>query len=111
MPNYTVGVAAATAVLDYDMFIGQVWSRQPQDRVITGLACCGSAVTGDAEVEVYVDEVRIGNFFNTKLLLPNNDELMPLESLGIPGGAQLRGLVRDAPATSILYVMAALEDL
>ncbi len=110
MPNYTVGIAAAAAVVDYDMFTGQVWARQPQDRVITGLACTGSAVIGDSEVEVFVDEVRIGNFFNNKLLLPNNDDLMPLESLGIPAGSQLRALVRDAPTTSILYVMAALED-
>lgn len=111
MPNYTVGVAAATAIIEYDMFVGQVWARQPQDRVITGQAVCGSAVVGDSELETFVDEVRIGNFFNSKLLLPNNDELMPLESLGIPGGAQLRCIVRDAPATSILYVMVALEDI
>ena len=110
-PNYTAAVAAATAVVGADLFTGEVWARQPQDRVLTGIAVTGSAVIGDAEVEVHIDEVRVGNFFNTKLLLPNNDELMPLEDLGVPGGAQLRCVVVDAPATSIIYAMAALEDV
>lgn len=111
MPSFTVGVAAATAVVDYDLFTGEVWARQPQDRSLEGFALAGSAVIGDSEVQLYVDEVRVGGFFNNRLLLPTMDELVPLESLGIPGGAQLRCIVRDAPATSILYAMVQVEDL
>jgi len=55
--------------------------------------------------------VRIGSFFNSKLLTPNIDDLVPLEALGIPAGAQLRGIVVDAAATSIVYAMVALEDI
>lgn len=111
MPNYTAAVAAATAIVGYDMFTGEVWARAPQNRILTGIAVTGSAVIGDAEVEPHIDEVRVSNFFNSKLLLPNNDDLMTLESLGVPAGAQLRCIVRDAPATSILYVMVSLEDI
>jgi len=111
MPNYTADNTAAVAIVGADLFAGEVWARQPQDRILTGIAVRGSAVIGDFECEIHIDEVRVGNFFNNGLLLPNNDDLMPLESLGVPGGAQLRSIVVDAAATSLIYVMAALEDI
>lgn len=112
MPNFTADVAAAVAILDADLFIGEVWARTPQDRTLNGIAYTGSAVIGDTEIEVYIDEVRVGSFFNSALLTPQVDrDIQPLEALGIPGGAQLRALVRDAAATSIVYCMAALEDV
>lgn len=112
MPNFTADVAAATAVVGFDLFSGEVWARTPQDRVLNGIAYTGSAVIGDTEIEVYIDEVRVGSFFNSALLTPQVDrDIQPLESLGVPGGAQLRANVVDAPATSIVYAMVALEDV
>lgn len=111
MPNYTSSVAAATAIVNFDLFTGQVWARAPQNRAITGMGLAGSAAAGDAEVEVFIDEVRVGNFFNNKLGFPNNDDLLPLEGLFIPGGAAIRAIVRDAPATNPLNAMVALEDV
>lgn len=110
MPNYAVSIAAASATVGTDLYDGQVWARAPQDRVVSGLALKGSAAAGDTEVEVYIDEVRIGDFFNTNTGFPNNDDLLPLEGLFVPGGAQLRAIVRDAPATNPINSMIALED-
>jgi len=112
MPNWTASVTAAVAIVGADILAGEVWARTPQDRVLTGIAFTGSAVVGDAEIEVSIDEVRVGSFFNSALLVPQSDrDLMPLESLGIPGGAQLRAVVIDAAATSPVFVMAAVEDV
>lgn len=112
MPNFTAANAASVAAVDADLFDGEVWARQPQDRVLTGIAYTGSAVIGDTEIQVFVDEVRVGSFFNSALLTPQIDrDLMPLEDLGIPGSAQLRAIVRDAAATSIVYVMVAVQDV
>ena len=112
MPNFTADNTAAAAIVGADLLSGQVWARTPQDRVLTGIAYTGSAVIGDTEVEVYIDEVRVGSFFNSALLTPQVDrDIQPLEDLGIPAGAQLRALVVDAAATSIVYLMAALEDV
>lgn len=111
MPNFTAANAASVAAVDADLFEGEVWARQPQDRVLTGIAYTGSAVIGDTEIQVFIDEVRVGSFFNSALLTPQaNRDVMPLESLGIPGSAQLRAVVRDAAATSVVYALAAIED-
>ena len=111
MPNYMVSIAAAVAILDADLFDGEEWARAPQDRVLTGIGVRGSAAAGDTEFEVFIDEVRVGNFFNVSTGFPNNDDLAPLESLGVPGGAQLRAIVRDAAATNPVNVMIAIEDI
>lgn len=111
MPNYLASVAAATAIVGYDIFKDQVWARAPVDRVLTGIGIKGSAAALDTEVEVYVDEVRVGNFFNGSTGVPNNDDLMDIEDLGVPAGAQLRCIVKDAPVTNPINVMAALEEI
>ena len=111
MPTYTADNAAAVAIVGADLFIGEVWARAPQDRVLNGVAYTGSAVIGDSEIEIFIDEVRVGSFFNSALLTPQVDrDVVPLESLGVPGGAQLRALVVDAAATSVVYTTVALED-
>lgn len=110
MPSYTAGVAAATAIIGYNLFTNQVWARSPQDRILTGTGLAGSAVIGDTEVELFIDEVRVGQFFNNRLLLPTQDEIQDLEDLFVPAGAELRSIVRDAPATSIIYHTVTLED-
>ena len=111
MPNFTADVTAAVGIVGADMFTGETWARSPVDRVLNGFAFTGSAVIGDAEVEVFIDEVRVGSFFNSALLTPQVDrDIQPLESLGVPAGAQLRCVVIDALATSIGYGMVAIED-
>jgi len=46
MPSYTAGVAAATAVVGYDLFTDEVWARSPMDRILVGAGIAGSAVAG-----------------------------------------------------------------
>ena len=111
MPNFTADNTAAVAVVDADLFNGETWARSPVDRTLMGIGYTGSAVIGDTEIEVFIDEVRVGSFFNSALLTPQIDrDIQPLEALGIPAGAQLRAVVKDAAATSIVYALAALED-
>ena len=111
MPNYTVSIAAATAVLNADLLAGERYKRTPQSRTLEGLALTGSAAIGDCEVEIFIDEIRVGSFFNNALNFPNNDHLLPLESLFIPGGAELQAIVIDAAATNPINMMLAIEDV
>jgi len=111
VPNYTVAIAASVAIVGADLFEGQVWARAPQNRVVDGAALRGSAAAGDSEVELHIDEVRISSLFNNNTGFPNNDDLLPLESLLIPAGAQLRAIVVDAAASNPLNAMVALRDV
>jgi len=111
MPNFTADNTAAVAIVGADLFTGETWARSPVDRVLNGIAYTGSAVIGDTEIEVFIDEVRVGSFFNSALLTPQIDrDIQPLEALGVPAGAQLRAVVVDAAATSVVFTLAALED-
>lgn len=110
MPNYTTSVAAAVAILNADLLTGERYKRTPQPRTLEGVGLRGSAAAGDTEIEMFIDEVRVGSFFNNGLLFPNNDDLLPLESLFIPGGAELQAIVIDAATTNPINLMLALED-
>ena len=111
MPNYTVSVAAATAILNADLLTGERFKRTPQNRTLEGVALRGSAAAGDTEIEMFIDEVRIGSFFNNATAFPNNDDLLPLESLFIPGGAELQAIVIDAATTNPVNLMLSLQDV
>lgn len=111
MPNFTVSVPAATAILGADLLTGERYKRTPQGRTLEGLALTGSAAIGDCEVEIHIDEIRVGSFFNNALAFPNNDHLLPLESLFVPGGAELQALVIDAATTNPVNLMLSIEDV
>ncbi|HIB66171.1 MAG TPA: hypothetical protein EYO33_13910 [Phycisphaerales bacterium] len=104
MPSNTTSVGASTAVLEYDILTGERHSRQPYDRAITGIGLAGSAAIGDTELEVFVDTVLVGTFFNTSLGFPNKDDMIDQEAIGVPAGAQLQALVRDAPASNPINI-------
>ena len=101
MPSYTVSIAAATAVLDFDLAVGTRWKEQGADRVLTAVGLCGSAAEGDTEVDIFVDEVRIGTFFNTKLLFPDEDDMVEVNVI-VPANSEVSIVVQDAPATNPL---------
>jgi len=111
MPNYTVSVAAATAVVGADLFTGEVWSRSPVNRVLTALGMRGSAAAGDTEVEYFIDEIRVSTQFNNNTGFPNIDDLIPVDNLGVPAGSQLRAVVRDAATTNPINVMVAIQNI
>ena len=111
MPSYTASVAAATAVLDYDLFSNEVWSRSPTNRTLNGIGTRGSAAAGDTMFEVFIDEVRVGNFYNISTGFPNNDDIAALDQLIVPAGAQLRAIVRDAATTNPINVTVELENI
>ncbi len=102
-PSYTISVAAATAVVGFDMAEGQRWKEQGNDRVLTGLALCGSAAEGDSEVDVFVDETRIGTFFNTKLLFPDEDDVIEVGVI-VPANSEVSLVVQDAATTNPLNI-------
>lgn len=111
MGNYQSSVPAATAVVGADLFAGEVWARSEVDRTLNGYGLLGSAAAGDTEVELFIGEVRVSNYFNVTTGFPTLDHMFPLEDLMVPSGAQLRCIVRDAAATNPANSLIGIEDL
>jgi hypothetical protein len=112
MPSYTATDTAAEAAVGRDILASESWARTPRNRALTHVAYTGSAVVGDTSVDVFVDEVRVGSFFNSALLTPQaNRDLQPVGPVAVPAGSALRCVVTDAAATSPIFVMVVLSDL
>jgi len=103
-------VAAATAVLGYDLVSNQTWSVSGTDRALSGFAITGSAAAGDTKVSLYVDQVLVGEFFNTTTGFPTKDHFYDIDAF-VPAGSKVSVIVTDAPATNPINVVVQWEDV
>jgi hypothetical protein len=103
-------VTAAIAVLGYDLTTGQIWAVSSSDRNLTGFAITGSAAAGDTKVDVYVDQVKVGEFYNTTTGYPTRDHFYGLDNY-VPAGSKLSIIVTDAAATNPINIVATWDDM
>lgn len=103
-------VAAATAALGYDCTTGQIWAVAGNNRVLTGFALTGSAAAGDAKVALYVDQVLIGEFYNTTTGFPTRDHFYGLNNF-VPAGSKISIIVTDAAGTNPLNGVLQWSDV
>lgn len=104
-------VAAATAVVGYDLATATIWQQSSVDRALTGFALKGSAAAVDTKVSLYVDTVKIGEFFNTNTGFPNQDDVVDLDDNYVPAGAMIHIYVDDAPATNPINVILTWDEV
>jgi len=100
-----VSVAAATAVVGYDLFRDQTWRVSSRPRKLRGLAMAGSTAAGDTAVDLYVDRYHVGRFYNLAAGWPTMDHMIPLKGNAVPPGATVACIVADAPATNPINVI------
>jgi hypothetical protein len=102
----TVSIAAATAVVGYDLFGNTRWNVSSKRRTIRAIAIAGSAAINDCIVDVYVEDKYIGQFFNTRagVVAPLNEDVIPLGRVFVPPGSKISCIVADAPATNPIIV-------
>lgn len=93
-------IAAATAVLGYDLAQGTIWQQQSKNRYLTGFALKGSAAAVDTKVDLFIDTVKIGEFYNTNTGMANMDDVIPLDGNFCPSGSMIHIYVTDAPTTN-----------
>jgi len=108
MPSYVVSIAAAVALVGADLLLGERWKEQPNDRVLTGIGCMGSAAGGDTVIDLLVDETRVAQITNQGVGFPNNDDMVEV-SVIIPGNAELTAVVTDAAATNPINLRLDLD--
>lgn len=110
MAIFQASVAAATAIVGYDLIRDEPWNVADVDRVITGMALLGSAAAGDTIADAMVGTQRIARLYNRTTGFPNMDDMVPLDAF-VPRGAKISVPVVDAPATSPINVYLMIEDL
>lgn len=110
MAVYEVTIAAAVAVLGFDMFRDEPWTVSDEDRAITGLGVTGSAAAGDSAIDLLVNLQRALRKYNQTTGFPNMDNVQPL-SVYVPAGAKISAPVVDAPATNPLNLLILVEEL
>jgi len=111
MPAIQTGVAAATAVVGYDLFSGESMAELPAGARVVAVAVTGSAVIGDSRVEFKAGNDSIAKLNNSALLVGAREALIPVMWRNKSGAAQhLFCTVLDAPATSIIYVLAIVDQ-
>jgi len=102
----TIGTAAATAVLGYNLLQNRPdVQTSGRNRTLRGLALTGSAVIGDCSVDVKVGDRVVASVFNSALLTPQKDRDVQTLAVYVPASTPVSVIVTDAPATSILYCM------
>ena len=111
MGIYVQGTAAATAVVGYDLLVNSLVSNSSQNRVLQGVAITGSTAIGDCAADILIDTIKVATLFNSKLLTPNVDDIMPVDNLIVPAGAILHAYVTDAPLTNPMYVALSLAQI
>lgn len=99
----TVSIAAATAVLQYDLLTSRPdISVSGRDRVIRALGLTGSAAAGDTAVDVKVGNVVVATLYNSATGFPSNDAAKFPTSYFVPAGTPISAVVTDAPATNAI---------
>lgn len=106
--TYEVSIAAATAVLGYDLAQNQPWKTAGRPRRLRGMALTGSAAAGDAAVRVLVGMAEVARKYNTTTGFPTRDHLVPVDAL-VPGGVPITVEVIDAPLTNPLNLLLDIE--
>lgn len=103
-------VAAATAVVGYDLLKDTWFQNIARNRYVTGFGLAGSAAALDTKVELFIDTVKIGDFYNSGTGLPNNDSILPLDKLFCPAGALVHVYITDAPVTNPINCILRWEE-
>jgi hypothetical protein len=105
-------IAAASATVGTDLCDGNHFQQVGYNRALTGIAITGSAAAGDTKLALFVDTVKIGEYFNTTTDFPLLDAHK--RSLGgnlVPAGTQIHLEVIDAPSTNPINFIIEFAEL
>jgi len=105
-----ISIAAATAVLGYDLMNGDTGKVQGNNRILRSIAVAGSAAAGDTKLDLFVDNFKVGSFYNLATGFPTLDHRFKLNNV-VPRGSNLTLVVTDAPATNPINIQLEWDDI
>ena len=105
-----ISVAAATAVVGYDLFQDEWFQIMNEDRELTGIGVAGSAAALDSLLELFVGTRKVGEYFNKATGAVLMDAHRVALDEDVEAGDMLHLYVVDAPATNPLNVDLEWEE-
>jgi len=99
MAMIQVSVAAATAVVNYDLLRDTTFRVSNSTRNIVAIGMTGSAAALDTEVSLLVGNTEVARIFNSATGAPNRDSMFRVAAR-VPANQEVTARVVDAPTTN-----------
>ena len=97
-----VSVAAAVAVLGYDLARDTTWRVSGTRRMLNSMGLAGSAAALDSKIDVFIGDVKVGELYNSSLGAVQRNTDMFRSGAVVTPGTPISLIVTDAPATNPL---------
>jgi len=94
-----VSIAAATAVVNYDLLRNTTYRSSSRPRRIIAAGLAGSAAALDTELEIMVGNTEVGRIYNSATGAPNRDSMFRIGA-PVPANLEVTARVVDAPVTN-----------
>ena len=94
-----VSIAAATAVVGYDLLTSAEFQVAPYRRRIVASGLAGSAAALDTLIRLMVGNTEVAKQYNSATGAPDRDAMFRIGE-DVPGGTEIRAYIVDAPATN-----------
>ena len=104
-----VSVAAATAVVGYDLARDTYWQQHSRPRRLVAVGLKGSAAALDTKVRIMVGSNQVGELYNDGTGAPNKDSMFRIGA-PIPAGTEVHAFVDDAPTTNAINLVMDFEE-
>jgi hypothetical protein len=102
-------VAAATAVVGFDLFqSNSAATIAPGQRVTFG-AVLGSAAAGDSEIRLMAGNTHIATLFNSNTGFPTGTDMFPVAYRHVGPTTRIYATVVNAPATNPINISVVRE--
>jgi len=108
-PVAEVSIAAATAVLDFNLLANNQHRQSNRTRRLRSVALRGSAAAGDTKVSISVNQTEIASIYNSGTGFPNRDDLKGVGE-SIPPQSEISAVITDAPATNPINLMLEFDN-
>jgi len=104
MSAVEISIAAAVAVLNYNMLQNSPHRQDSRPRRLKAAALAGSAAAGDSAVAISINQLEVARIFCTTTGFPTRDHLKEIE-VPVPANSEVSVVVVDAPATNPLNLL------
>ena len=94
-----VSIAAATAVVNYDILSTAIFRTDGRPRRIVAAGLAGSAAALDTIVRLMVGSNQVATMYNTSTGAPNRDDMFRVGE-AVPSNTPIHAYIVDAPSTN-----------